>query len=192
MRTECRLVNGILSFTEKEILRNEGLNNQWCLKTGKLTLVGLSLSGDWWGKCKPGTIELNKVRNDCTSKEKLFEESKKSKLVSQKRQSDSLISMLINESGPGASVTVVKNGEIMYENYFGKANLEHNIPIDSSSIFNITSVSKQFTIFAVLLLEERGKLSLEDDVRKYIPEVPDFGQKNYTETPSFTYQWFKG
>ena len=72
MRTECRLVNGILSFTEKEILRNEGLTNQWCLKTGKLTLMGLNLSGDWWGKCKPGTIELNKVRNDCTSKEKLF------------------------------------------------------------------------------------------------------------------------
>ena len=74
-------------------------------------------------------------------------------------------------------MAVLKNGEIMYENYFGKANLEHNIPIDSSYIFNIASVSKQFTIFAVLLLEERGKLSLEDDVRKYIPEVPDFGQK---------------
>ena len=177
IRMECRLIDGVLSFTEKEILLDEGVTNKWCLKAGKLTHVGIILSGDWWGGCDPGTIELSKIENNCDSKEKLFDISQRSKLAFQKRQSDKLVSKLIKENGPGASVTVVKNGEIIYENYFGKANLEYNIPIDSSSIFNIASVSKQFTIFAVLLLEKRGKLSLDDDIRKYIPEVPDFGQK---------------
>jgi CubicO group peptidase (beta-lactamase class C family) len=55
------------------------------------------------------------------------------------------------------------------------ANLEYAIPNTPSPVFHIASVSKQFTVFAVLLLEEEGKLSLDDDIREHIPEVPDFG-----------------
>lgn len=56
------------------------------------------------------------------------------------------------------------------------ANLEYDIPNSSSTVFHIASISKQFTVFSILLLEEEGKLSLEDDIRKYIPEVPNFGK----------------
>lgn len=77
---------------------------------------------------------------------------------------------------PGAAVAVVKDGKIIYKKGYGMANLEYGIPNTSSTIFHIASVSKQFTVFSILLLEKEGKLSLDDDIRKYIPEVPDFGK----------------
>ncbi len=80
------------------------------------------------------------------------------------------------KNGPGAAIAVVQNGKIQYGNGFGLANLEYDIPITPSTIFHIASVSKQFTAYAILLLEKEGKLSLDDDVRKFIPEVPDFGK----------------
>ncbi len=76
---------------------------------------------------------------------------------------------------PGAAVAVVKNGAIIYKNAYGMANLEYDIPVSTTSIFHIASVSKQFTVFSILLLQSEGKLNLDDDIRKYIPEVPDFG-----------------
>jgi CubicO group peptidase (beta-lactamase class C family) len=83
----------------------------------------------------------------------------------------------IGNEVPGAAIAVVQNGEIQYKNGFGMANLEYDVPITPSTIFHIASVSKQFTVFAILLLENEGKLSLDDDIRKFIPEVPDFGNK---------------
>jgi CubicO group peptidase (beta-lactamase class C family) len=77
---------------------------------------------------------------------------------------------------PGVAVAVVKNGEIIFKKGYGMANLEYDIPVTPKTIFHIASVSKQFTVFSILLLEKDGKLSLEDDIRKYIPEVPDFGE----------------
>lgn len=59
---------------------------------------------------------------------------------------------------------------------YGMANLEYGIPITPSSILHVASVSKHFTVMAVLLLSQEGKLSLDDDVRKYFNEVPDFGK----------------
>ncbi|WP_299241591.1 serine hydrolase [uncultured Aquimarina sp.] len=76
---------------------------------------------------------------------------------------------------PGASVLVMKNRAVIFKKAYGLGNIENNVPNTTSSLFNIASNSKQFTAFAALLLEEEGKLSLEDDVRKYIPELPDFG-----------------
>ena len=76
---------------------------------------------------------------------------------------------------PGAAVAIVKDGEIIYKQGYGSANLEYDIPIEPNTIFHIASVSKQFTVFSILLLEKQGKLSLDDDIRNYIPEVPDFG-----------------
>ena len=77
---------------------------------------------------------------------------------------------------PGASVAIVQDGEIIFKKGYGLANLEYDIPNSPSTVFHIASVSKQFTCFAAMLLVEDGKISLEDDVRKYIPEVPDFGK----------------
>jgi CubicO group peptidase (beta-lactamase class C family) len=79
-------------------------------------------------------------------------------------------------NSPGASLAVWKDGAIIYERGFGSAQLEYNIPITPATIFHVASVSKQFTAFGVALLADRGKLSWDDPVRKYIPEVPDFGK----------------
>ncbi len=77
---------------------------------------------------------------------------------------------------PGAAVAVEKDGKVIYKKGFGSAELEYNIPITSRTVFHIASISKQFTCFSILLLEKQGKLSINDDIRKYIPEVPDFGK----------------
>ncbi|MFQ5628440.1 MAG: serine hydrolase [bacterium] len=78
---------------------------------------------------------------------------------------------------PGAAIAVVKDGKIIYAKGYGSANLEYDIPITPSTVFHIASVSKQFTAFAIAMLVQQGKLSLDDDIRKYLPEVPDFGKK---------------
>ncbi|TRX48001.1 serine hydrolase [Fulvivirga sp. M361] len=77
---------------------------------------------------------------------------------------------------PGAAVAVVKDGSVIYKKGYGMASLEYDVPISPSTIFHIASVSKQFTVFSILILEKEGKLSLDDDIRKYLPEVPDFGK----------------
>ncbi len=77
---------------------------------------------------------------------------------------------------PGVAVAVVKDGDIVYSNGYGYAHMEYDIPVTPSTIFHIASVSKQFTTFSILLLEEDGKLSLDDEVGKYIEELPDFGK----------------
>ena len=75
---------------------------------------------------------------------------------------------------PGVAVAVVKDGGIAYSNAYGYAHLEYDIPNTPSTIFHIASISKQFTTFSILLLEAEGKLSLDDEIQKYIPELPYF------------------
>lgn len=76
---------------------------------------------------------------------------------------------------PGASLGVIKDGKFVYKRNYGSANLDYGVPLESDSIFYICSTSKQFTAAAVALLAEEGKISLDDDIRKYVPEVRDFG-----------------
>ena len=78
-------------------------------------------------------------------------------------------------NSPGCALAILKDGKIIYERAFGMSNLEYNIAINPTSIFHIASISKQFTAAAIIRLSLEGKLSLNDDIRKYIPEVPDFG-----------------
>jgi CubicO group peptidase (beta-lactamase class C family) len=78
---------------------------------------------------------------------------------------------------PGAAVTVIKDGIVVYRKGFGCAQLEYGIPITPSTVFHVASVSKQFTAMAVTMLEAAGKLSADDDIRKFLPEMPDFGTK---------------
>ncbi|MCW5516642.1 serine hydrolase domain-containing protein [Muriicola sp. Z0-33] len=103
-------------------------------------------------------------------------ETIKPKATTLEGKTDEVFAAWNNDYSPGAAVAVVKDGEIIYKKGYGLSNLEYNIPITPGSIFHIASVSKQFTVFAILLLEKQGKLSLEDDIRKYVPEVPDFGK----------------
>ena len=92
------------------------------------------------------------------------------------KQIDQLFTAWNSIESPGAAVAVEKDGKIIYKKGFGCAELEYNIPITASTVFHIASVSKQFTCFSILLLEKQGKLSINDNIRKYIPEVPDFGK----------------
>lgn len=89
---------------------------------------------------------------------------------------DSLLSNY-NENEPGVAIGLVKNNQLIYEKYFGLANLDYEIPIRKETSFHVASVSKQFTAFAILLLEDEGKLSLEDDIRIYLPEMHKFDHK---------------
>ena len=91
-------------------------------------------------------------------------------------QVDEIFAKWNSNKTPGAAVAVVKDGKIIYKSAYGMANLEYGIPNSTETIFHIASVSKQFTVFSILLLAKEGKLSLEDDVRKFIPDVPDFGK----------------
>jgi CubicO group peptidase (beta-lactamase class C family) len=77
---------------------------------------------------------------------------------------------------PGAIVAVVRDGRIVFERAYGMANLTHGIPFALDTRTNIGSTSKQFTAFAIALLADRGQLSLDDDVRTHIPELPDLGE----------------
>lgn len=90
-------------------------------------------------------------------------------------QTDKLFSGY-NSTTPGVAVAVVKDGKIVFQKGYGTANLEYDTPITTKTVFQIASVSKQFTAFSIYLLEKQGKISLEDDVRKYVPEVPVFGR----------------
>src|SRR5215510_8908670 len=76
---------------------------------------------------------------------------------------------------PGCAVGVGVDGRPVLQRAYGMADLEHDVPNAPESIFEAGSVAKQFTAAAVLLLAKDGKLSLDDPVRKYIPELPDYG-----------------
>jgi CubicO group peptidase (beta-lactamase class C family) len=89
---------------------------------------------------------------------------------------DELFSAVDAVDQPGAAVVIVKDGKIEYERGYGMADLEAGAKITPSTIFHVGSVSKQFTAMAVQLLVREGKLFLDDDVRKFIPELHDFGK----------------
>jgi CubicO group peptidase (beta-lactamase class C family) len=78
---------------------------------------------------------------------------------------------------PGCALSVMKDGQVVYKRGYGMADLDHDIPINSQTVFHVASISKQFTAAAIILLAQQGKLSLDDDVRKYITELPDFGTR---------------
>lgn len=76
---------------------------------------------------------------------------------------------------PGVIVAVIQDGKFVHHHGYGCANLEHDVPITSSTVFDAGSIAKQFTGMAVAMMAQQKKLSLEDDIRQYLPEVPDFG-----------------
>jgi CubicO group peptidase (beta-lactamase class C family) len=88
---------------------------------------------------------------------------------------DAVFKKMDSTVSPGCALSVMKDGKIIYERGYGMADLDHNIPITPGTVFHVASMSKQFTAASIILLAQQGKLSLDDPVRKYIPELPDFG-----------------
>jgi CubicO group peptidase (beta-lactamase class C family) len=91
------------------------------------------------------------------------------------KQIDQLMSALVVPGGAGATVAVTKDAKIVFSKGYGSANPEYDIPNTPKTIFHVASVSKQFTAFSIALLADQGKISLDDDIRKYLPELNDFG-----------------
>ena len=90
---------------------------------------------------------------------------------SQLKKIDSILNSKLSDDDPGLMVGVVKDGEIIYENYKGLASLQHNVKVDENTRSNIASTAKQFTALMALDLHINKKLSLEDDIRKYLPKL---------------------
>jgi CubicO group peptidase (beta-lactamase class C family) len=91
-----------------------------------------------------------------------------------KKLTDQLMSPYDSGDSPGAAVQVWRDGRTLYSKAYGMANLAYNIPFETDTRTNIGSTSKQFTAFAIMLQADRGLLSLDDDIREHIPELPEF------------------
>ncbi|WP_193162409.1 serine hydrolase domain-containing protein [Microbulbifer hainanensis] len=74
---------------------------------------------------------------------------------------------------PGVAVAVIHNGKLLKESYYGLASVEYGVPVSEDTVFWLASVSKQFTAALILVLEQQGKLALDDSIRKYLPELPE-------------------
>jgi CubicO group peptidase (beta-lactamase class C family) len=89
---------------------------------------------------------------------------------------DAIFSDYDTTVSPGCSLAVFRDGEIDYTRGYGMANLEYGIANASDTVFRIASTSKQFTAMAMALLAEQGKISLDDDIHKFFPSMPDYGE----------------
>jgi CubicO group peptidase (beta-lactamase class C family) len=90
---------------------------------------------------------------------------------------DKVFADFTKPGSPGCAMAVARDGKLVYAKGYGLANIEENVPLTPDSVFDIGSTSKQFSAASILLLEKQGKLSVSDDLRKYIPELPDYGKK---------------
>jgi CubicO group peptidase (beta-lactamase class C family) len=114
-------------------------------------------------------------------------------------QADEVMASQYKPGGPGATILVAKEGKPIYRKAFGKANLELNVPMTPENVFELGSITKQFTAVAILMLMEQGKLNLSDEITKFIPDYPTHGRKitihhllnhtsgikSYTDVPAF-------
>jgi len=112
---------------------------------------------------------------------------------------DKILSEQFKPDETGCAALVAKNGQVIYRKAFGMADLELNVPMQPEMVFRIGSITKQFTAIAILQLMEQGKLSLQDEITKYIPDYPMHGHsitiehllthtsgiKSYTNVPEF-------
>ncbi len=93
----------------------------------------------------------------------------------ERQKIDSIFKAWDRPDVPGCALGVVKEGKLIYAKGYGIGDLEHDIPLTPWSVFYIGSVSKQFVTFSILLLEEQGKLDLDDRIQKYLPDFPEYG-----------------
>lgn len=90
---------------------------------------------------------------------------------------DQLLSDKYATGHPGATALIAKDGKVIYRKAFGTANLELDVPMKPENVFELGSITKQFTSVSILMLMEQGKLSLQDDITKFIPDYPTQGKK---------------
>src|SRR5689334_1497397 len=90
---------------------------------------------------------------------------------------DSVFRAFDRTDSPGCAVGVYQDGAIRYARGYGMASLEHGVPLSPRSVLDVGSISKQFTAMSMLMLQKEGKLNLDDPIRKYIPEMPPYGDK---------------
>ena len=94
--------------------------------------------------------------------------------LKESQEIDSIFKQWSKRNVPGGAIGIIKDGELMYSKGYGIADLEHDIKIRPSSVFNICSISKEFVSFSLLLLEEQGKINLDDTVQTYLPDFPEY------------------
>jgi len=92
-------------------------------------------------------------------------------------RADSVFQRFDRTDSPGCALGVYQDSRILYARGYGMASLEHGIAITPRTVLDVGSISKQFTAMAVLLLEKDGKLSLDDPIRKHIPEMPAYADR---------------
>lgn len=90
---------------------------------------------------------------------------------------DEIFSVYNHSNGPGCAVAVIKNGTVIFKKGYGMANLEYDIPVKTATIFDVASVSKQFTGLAISILVQEGKIDLNADIKQYLPDMANYGQK---------------
>lgn len=93
------------------------------------------------------------------------------------KQVDKVFAKWDRADSPGCALGVYRGGQVVYKRGYGMEDLNEDVHITPGTVFHVASMSKQFTAASIVLLAQQGKLSLDDDVRKYIPELADFGQK---------------
>jgi CubicO group peptidase (beta-lactamase class C family) len=97
-----------------------------------------------------------------------------------KARVDRIFTAYDKSSSPGCALGVVRDGQLIYRTGYGSANLDFRLPITPNSVFDIGSTSKQFSALAILLLEQDGKLGIDDDIRQVIPEIPKYADGTIT------------
>ena len=92
-------------------------------------------------------------------------------------RADSVFQRFDRTDAPGCALGVYQDGKVLYARGYGMASLQNGIALSPRSVLDVGSISKQFTAMAILLLQQEGKLSLDDPIRKYIPEMPAYADK---------------
>ncbi len=87
---------------------------------------------------------------------------------------DEIFAQWDKPDSPGCALGIIKDGQFIYKRDYGIANRDYNVPISPTTSFYIASTSKQFTAMSIALLASQGKISLDDDIRKYVPEIPQY------------------
>ena len=92
-------------------------------------------------------------------------------------RADSVFQRFDRTDSPGCTLGVYQDGKVLYARGYGMASLEHGVALSPRSVLDVGSISKQFTAMSILMLQKEGKLSLDDPIRKYIPEMPAYADK---------------
>lgn len=90
---------------------------------------------------------------------------------------DAIVEKHVEKGGPGAAVMVIKDGKVVHQKGYGMANVEHGVAITPKTVFELASVSKQFTAMGIMILHDRGTIGIDDDVRKILPELKEHDAK---------------